>query len=92
MVERRTHSRILSEVWNRKPGTLIQKRGVQASGDFKGHLVTKKVKTYNLNTVELVVIKNVTSHVQVLDMVLSKTFKVRVTCMGNGSALPTKEI
>jgi hypothetical protein len=44
MVERRTHGRMLSEVWNRKPGTLIKKRGVQASGAFKGHLVTKRSK------------------------------------------------
>jgi hypothetical protein len=42
MVEIRTHGRILREVWNRKPGTLIKKWGVQDSGAFKGHLVTKK--------------------------------------------------
>lgn len=60
---------------------------MQASGAFKGHLVTKKVKTYNLITVVLVIIENVTFRVEVLDVVVSKTFKVHVTCMENGCYL-----
>lgn len=57
---------------------------MQASGAFKGHLVTKKVKTYNLSIVVLIIIENVTFHVQVLDMVVSKIFEVHVKCTANG--------
>jgi len=40
----------LTEIWDRNLGTVIKKRGVPASGAFKGHLVTEKVNSYDLNT------------------------------------------
>jgi len=87
----------MTEIWGRKPGTLVMKRGVPASGAFKGHLVTGKVKSYDINTDRLVIKESANFHVQVLDMVVSKPFKVRLCNVYGewllyGTALPTEEI
>lgn len=71
----RIFGHILREVLDTKPGTLIKKRETQASGDFKGHFSV-------LDTRE-----SMACHQQVINMVVSKTFKGHVTCMMNGCLL-----
>lgn len=59
-----------------------------ASGPFKGHSVTEKVNSYDLNTDRLVIIESVIFHVQLLDMELANDSKVEcVMGMANGCHL-----
>jgi hypothetical protein len=77
----------LKEVWHRRPGALLKKRGMLVLDAFRGHL-TEKVKTVasNLLNTDLVIIPvGMTSHLQVLNVVFNKPF----TCMGNGCYLGT---
>jgi hypothetical protein len=39
----------LREIWDKRPGALLKKRGMLVLNSSKGHL-TKKVRTANLNT------------------------------------------
>jgi hypothetical protein len=67
----------LKEVWHRKPGALLKKRGMLDLDAFKGHL-TDKVKTVasNLLNTNLVIIPGgMTSQLQVLDVVVNEPFK-----------------
>jgi hypothetical protein len=69
----------LKEVWHRRPGSLLKKRGMLVLDAFKGHL-TEKVKTVasNLLNTDLVIIPgDMTSQLQVLDVVVNKAFKDR---------------
>ena len=56
-----------------------------ASRNFKGHLVTEILSTYDINSDRLAIVESVTCHVQDLDMVVSKPFKGRlcIMCMAN---------
>ena len=83
----RIYGHILREVSDTKPGTLIKKRETQASGDFKGHFATEKVETCNLGTAVLDTTESMACHEQVINTVVSKTFKGHVTCMTNGCLL-----
>jgi hypothetical protein len=70
----------LREVWHRRPGTLLKKRGMLVLGAFKGHL-TEKVKTIAsnlLNTNLVIILGGMTSQLQVLDVVVNKPFKDRL--------------
>ena len=89
MVDRKTQGRILTEIWHRKLGTLIKKRGVSASGAFQGHLVIEKENSYDLNTDWLVIIESVICHAHLLDMVVSKPIKGRL-CNMYGEWLPSE--
>jgi hypothetical protein len=67
----------LKEVWHRRPGALLKKRGMLVLDAFKGHL-TEKVKTVasNLLNTDLVITPGgMTSQFQVLDVVFNKPFK-----------------
>jgi hypothetical protein len=67
----------LKEVWHKRPGALLKKRGMLVLDAFMGHL-TEKVKTLasNLLNTDLVIIQGgMTSQVQVLDVVVNKPFK-----------------
>jgi hypothetical protein len=70
----------LKEVWHRRPGSRLKKRGILVLDAFKGHL-TDRVKTVasNLLNTHLVIIPgSITSQLQVLDVVVNKPFKDRV--------------
>ena len=67
-----------------------------ASRNFKGHLVTEILNTYDINSDRLAIVESVTCHVQDLDMVVSKPFKGRLCyvygeLLLSGTALPTKK-
>jgi hypothetical protein len=73
----------LKEVWLRRPGALLKKRGKLVLDAFKGNL-TEKVKTVasNLLNMDLVIIPGfMTSQLQVLDVVVNKPFKDRLHCL-----------
>jgi hypothetical protein len=70
----------LKEVWHRRPGAFLKKRGMLVLDAFKGHL-TEKVKTVasNLLNMELVITPGgMTSQLQVLDVVVNKPFEDRL--------------
>jgi hypothetical protein len=62
----------LKEVWYRKPGALLLKRGMLAVDAFQGH-VTGKVKSQasQLNKEPMVISGSMTSQLQVLDVVVN---------------------
>jgi hypothetical protein len=67
----------LKEVWHRRPGALLKKRGMLVLDAFKGHL-TEKVKTVAsnlLNTDLVIILGGMTSQLHVLDVVVNKQFK-----------------
>jgi hypothetical protein len=73
----------LREVWQRRPGAFLKKRGMLVSDAFKGHL-TEKVKTVasSLLNIDLLIIPGgMTSQLQVLDLVANKPFKDRLCCL-----------
>jgi hypothetical protein len=82
----------LREVWHRRPGALIQERGMLGLDAFRSHL-TQKVNTVasNLLNTDLVIIPGgMTSQLQVLDVAVNKTLKYRLcACMGNDCYLGT---
>jgi hypothetical protein len=70
----------LKEVWHRRPGALLKKRGILVLDAFKGHL-TEKVKTVSsnlLNTALVIIPGDMTSQLQVLYVVVNKQFQDRL--------------
>jgi hypothetical protein len=81
----------LKEVWHRRPGALLKKRGMLVLDAFRGHL-TEKVKTIAsdlLNTDLVIIPRGMTSQLQVLDVVVNHSKIDYVACMGNGCCLGT---
>jgi hypothetical protein len=82
----------LREVWHRRPGALLKKRGMLVLDAFKGRL-TEKVKTVAsnlLNTDQVIILGALSCRLQVLDEVFTKHSKIDyVACMGNGFFLGT---
>jgi hypothetical protein len=73
----------LKEVWHRRPGVLLKKRGMRFLDAFKGHL-TEKVKTVAsnlLNTDLVITAGGMTSQLQVLDVIVNKPFRDRLHCL-----------
>jgi hypothetical protein len=73
----------LKDVWHTIPGALLKKRGMLVWDAFKGHL-TEKVKSVasNLLNTDLVIIPGgMTSQLQVLDVVVNKSFKDWLRCL-----------
>jgi hypothetical protein len=63
-------------VWKRRPGTLLNKRGILVLGFFKGHLTQQvKEEMRKANTDFIVIPGDMTSQLQVLDVVVNKPFK-----------------
>jgi hypothetical protein len=86
----------LKEVWHRRAGALIKKRGMLVLDAFKGHL-TENVKTVaasNLLNIDLVIIPGgMTSQLQVLDVVVNKpSTMLPVWGMANTSSKQKKNI
>jgi hypothetical protein len=73
----------LKEVWHRRLGALLKKRGMLVLDAFKGHL-TQKVKTAAsnlLNTDLMIIPVAMTSQLQGPDVVVNKPFKDRLRCL-----------
>jgi hypothetical protein len=67
----------LKEVWRRRPGALLKKRGMLILDAFMGHL-TENVKTVasNLLNTDLVIIPGgMTSQLRVLGVVVNEPFR-----------------
>jgi hypothetical protein len=63
-------------IWNQRPGTLPNKRGMLVLDSFKGHLIQQvKEEMIKANTDLVVIPGGMTSQLQVLDVVVNKPFK-----------------
>jgi hypothetical protein len=63
-------------VWKRRPGTLLNKRGMLVLDSFKGHLTQQvKEEMRKANTDLIVIPDGMKSQLQVLDVVVSRPFK-----------------